>query len=102
MNLFSGDISELFFIHLCQQKNLIADAQHTRALADPYQFAVLLARTLYMWCVVRLLCAHASDLGEADLPTYDHRFARQEVQFGRILLQLAGHPSPTPPTKEKE
>ncbi len=38
----------------------------------------------------------------SDFPTYDHSFAGQEVQFGRILLHLAGHPFPwpTPPTQQ--
>ncbi len=39
---------------------------------------------------------------QPDLPTYDHSFAGQEVQFSRILLHLAGHPSPTPPTYERK
>ena len=32
------------------------------------------------------------DIEIADLPTYEHSFAGQDVQFGRILLYLAGQP----------
>ncbi len=63
------------------------------------------ARFLLTICCFKDLtysCDMYSYCCKSDLPTHDHSFAGQKVQFGRILLRLAGHPSPTPPTKEKK